>query len=161
MCSVARDNRKLAAVPKFELLKMKSRRGPLSPGQFQKLFETPCRPPCSPCVYRLIVPVFASANQSASLLEGETKNDESRILPLSDSLARLLSCVKQREGHVFPSKRAMQAAFPKACATAKIEGLLVDDLRWSAARNLMSAGVATSGREENEWTPRRQRFSEV
>ena len=42
---------------------------------------------------------------------------------------------------MFPSKRAMQAAFPKACATAKIEGLLVHDLRRSAVRNLMNTGV--------------------
>lgn len=76
-----------------------------------------------------------------TLLEGETKNDESRILPMSDTLVKLLSAVKNREGRVFPSKRAMQAAFPKACAAAKIEGLMVHDLRRSAVRNLMNAGV--------------------
>jgi hypothetical protein len=76
-----------------------------------------------------------------TLLEGETKNDESRILPMSDSLVKLLSAVKNRERRVFPSKRAMQAAFPKACKTAKIEGLMVHDLRRSAVRNLMNAGV--------------------
>ena len=53
----------------------------------------------------------------------------------------LLSGVKRREGRVFPSKRAMQAAFPKACAAAKIKGLMVHDLRRSAVRNLMDAGV--------------------
>jgi integrase len=76
-----------------------------------------------------------------TLLEGETKNDESRILPLSNTLAKLLSRVEKREGRVSPSKRAMQAAFPKACTAAKIEGLMVHDLRRSAARNLTSAGV--------------------
>lgn len=75
------------------------------------------------------------------LPEGETKNDESCILPLSDSLVGLLSRVKRREGRVFPSKRAMQAAFPKACKAARIEGLMVHDLRRSAVRNLMNAGV--------------------
>jgi integrase len=153
MFSLARDNEKLTAIPKFELLKTKSRQGFLPPEQFQKLFDAmPTNlQPMLILLYHSGVRVgeaerieWPAVNLDAAtitLLEGETKNDESRILPLSDSLVRLLSRVKQREGRVFPSKRAMQAAFPKACAVAKIEGLLVHDLRRSAVRNLMEAGT--------------------
>jgi integrase len=153
MFSLARDNEKLTAIPKFELLKTKSRQGFLPPAQFQKLFDAMPNnlQPMLLLLYHSGVRVgeaerieWPAVNLDAAtitLLEGETKNDESRILPLSDALVRLLSRVKQREGRVFPSKRAMQAAFPKACAVAKIEGLLVHDLRRSAVRNLMDAGT--------------------
>jgi integrase len=153
MFSIARDNGKLTVVPKFELLKEKSRQGFLPPEVFQKLFNTmPTNlQPMLLLLYHSGVRVgeaerieWPAVNLDAAtitLLEGETKNDESRILPLSDSLVTLLSRVKKREGRVFPSKRAMQAAFPNACAAAKIKGLMVHDLRRSAVRNLMDAGV--------------------
>jgi len=153
MFSLARDNGKLTAVPKFELLKTKSRQGFLPPEQFQKLFDAMpmSLQPMLLLLYHSGVRVgeaerieWPAVNLDAAritLLEGETKNDESRILPLSNSLVGLLSRVKQREGRVFPSKRAMQAAFPKACKAAAIEGLMVHDLRRSAVRNLMNAGV--------------------
>jgi integrase len=153
MFSLARDNGKLTAVPKFELPKTKSRQGFLPPEQFQKLFDAmPTNlQPMLLLLYHSGVRVgeaerieWSAVNLDAAtitLLEGETKNDESRILPLSDSLVTLLSRVKLREGRVFPSKRAMQAAFPKACAAAKIKGLMVHDLRRSAVRNLMHADV--------------------
>ena len=153
MFSLARDNAKLTAVPKFELLKEKSRQGFLPPEAFQKLFDaTPANlQPMLLLLYHSGVRVgeaerikWTAVNLDAAtitLLQGETKNDESRILPLSDSLVTLLSRVKQREGRVFPSKRAIQAAFPKACKAAGIEGLMVHDLRRSAVRNLMNAGV--------------------
>ena len=153
MFSLARDNGKLTAVPKFELLKTKSRQGFLPPEQFQKLFDAmPTNlQPMLLLLYHSGVRVgeaerieWAAVDLDAAritLLEGETKNDESRILPLSNSLVGLLSRVKQREGRVFPSKRAMQAAFQKACKAAGIEGLMVHDLRRSAVRNLMNASV--------------------
>jgi len=153
MFSLARDNGRLTAVPKFELLKEKSRQGFLLPAAFQKLFDampTHLRPMLL-LLYQSGVRVgeaeriqWPAVNLDAAtitLLEGETKNDDSRVLPLSDSLVALLSRVKQREGRVFPSKRAMQAAFPAACKAAGIEGLMVHDLRRSAVRNLMDAGV--------------------
>jgi len=76
-----------------------------------------------------------------TLLEGETKNDESRELPLVTPLVKLLEGVKRCEGAVFPSKRTMQAAWKTACNKAKIEGLMIHDLRRSAVRNLMNANV--------------------
>jgi len=153
MFSLARDNGKLTAVPKFELLKTKSRQGFLPPEQFQKLFDamlTDLKPMLLLLYHsgvrvgeaeRIEWPAVDLDAARITLLEGETKNDESRVLPLSNSLVKLLSRVEKREGRVFPSKRAMQAAFPKACKTAKIEGLMVHDLRRSAIRNLMNAGV--------------------
>jgi integrase len=153
MFSLAQDNGKLTVAPKFELLKEKSRQGFLPPEAFQKLFNAmPTHlQPMLLLLYHSGVRIgeaerieWSAVNLDAAtitLLEGETKNDDSRILPLSDSMVTLLSRVKRREGRVFPSKRAMQAAFPKACATAKIKGLMVHDLRRSAVRNLMNAGV--------------------
>jgi len=153
MFSLAQDNGKLTVAPKFELLKEKSRQGFLPPEAFQKLFNVmPTHlQPMLLLLYHSGVRVgeaerieWPAVNLDAAtitLLEGETKNDESRILPLSDSLVTLLSRIKKREGRVFPSKRAMQTAFPKACAAAKIKGLMVHDLRRSAVRNLMDAGV--------------------
>jgi integrase len=153
MFSLARDNKKLTNVPKFELLKTKSRQGFLPPEQFQKLFDAmPTNlQPMLLLLYHSGVRVGEAeriewtavdlAAARITLLEGETKNDASRILPLSDSLVALLSRVKHCEGRVFPSKRAMQSAFPKACKAAGIEGLMVHDLRRSAVRNLMNAGV--------------------
>ena len=153
MFSLARDNSKLTIVPKFELLKEKSRQGFLPPKMFQKLFDKMPSDfqPMLLLLYSAGVRVgeaekieWPAVNLDAAtitLLEGETKNDESRVLPLSDSLVTLLARVKQREGRVFPSKRALQAAFATACKAAGIEGLLVHDLRRSAVRNLMDAGV--------------------
>jgi integrase len=153
MFSLARDNSKLTAVPKFELLKEKSRQGFLPPKIFQRLFDKmqPDFQPMLLLLYSAGVRVgeaekieWPAVNLDAAtitLLSGETKNDESRVLPLSDSLVTLLARVKQREGRVFPSKRALQAAFATGCKAAGIEGLLVHDLRRSAVRNLMNAGV--------------------
>ena len=153
MFSLARDNGKLTAVPKFELLKEKSRQGFLPPKVFQKLFDampTNLQPMLLLLYHsgvrvgeaeRIEWPAVNLDTAIITLLEGETKNDESRILPLSDTLVMLLSRVKQRQGRVFPSKRAMQEAFGKACQAAGIEGLMVHDLRRSAVRNLMNAGV--------------------
>ncbi len=173
MFSLARDNGKLTLVPKFELLRTKSRQGFLPPEQFQKLFDAmPTNlQPMLLLLYHSGVRVgeaesieWTAVDLDAAritLLEGETKNDESRILPLSDSLVGLLSRVKQRKGRVFPSKRAMQAAFPKACKAARIEGLMVHDLRRSAVRNLMNAGVQQAVAMKISAAPRRKRFSEV
>jgi integrase len=138
---------------RMDFLWAQSRQGFLPPEQFQKLFDvmpTNLQPMLLLLYHagvrvgeaeRIEWPAVDLDAARITLLEGETKNDESRILPLSNSLVELLSRVKQRKGRVFPSKRVMQAAFPKACAVTKIEGLLIHDLRRSAVRNLMNAGV--------------------
>lgn len=154
MFTLARDTGKLTNVPKFELLRGKSRSGFLPPESFQALVNAiPVRfVPLLVLLYQTGVRVGEAEKiewtevdldaAKITLLEGQTKNDESRILPLSDELVKLLSAEKKREGRIFPSKRAMQAVFPAACKEAGIEGLLIHDLRRSAVRNLRKAGVA-------------------
>lgn len=154
MFTLAYDNRKLTHLPKFNLLKGKSRSGFLPHDQFQKLFNAMPKHlrPLLLLLYFTGVRVGEAEKiewtavdlktARITLLEGETKNNQPRVLPLPDSLVTLLSAVKVREGRVFPTKRAMQSAFAKACATAGIEGLMIHDLRRSAVRNLRQAGVA-------------------
>jgi integrase len=153
MFTLARDNGKLTYVPKFELLKEKSRQGFLTHEAFQTLFNAmpPRLQPLLLLLYTTGVRIGEAEQIQWSavdlngaritLLEGETKNDESRELPLVPPLVKLLEGVKHREGAVFPSKRTMQGAWDAARTKAKIEGLLIHDLRRSAVRNLMNADV--------------------
>jgi integrase len=154
MFTLARDCGKLTLAPKFELLPGNHRSGFLPHESFQKLFDVmPSRlQPLLLLLYstgvrvgeaeRIEWPAVDLDAAKITLREGETKNDESRVLPLRDELVKLLSAVKHREGRVFPTKRSMEPAFKKACAAAGIEGLLVHDLRRSAVRNLRKAGIA-------------------
>lgn len=153
MFTLAREADKLTSVPKFDLLKGKSRSGFLPAEAFQKLFDAmPSRlQPMLLLLYTTGVRVGEAEKikwenvdlngGKMTLLAGETKSDESRVLPLVPELVKLLSALPSREGRVFPTKGQMQDAFPKACAAAGIEGLLVHDLRRSAVRNLRKAGV--------------------
>ena len=129
------------------------RTGFLPPAGFQKLFdaipsrlqpmvlflyETGCR------VGEAAKIEWSAVNLDAgtiTLLQGETKNSDSRVLPLSATLVTLLSNVTDRSGKVFPSKGVLQNAWKDAIAEAGIEGLLIHDLRRLAVRNLRRAGV--------------------
>jgi integrase len=154
MFNLARDCGKLTSMPRFALLPSKSRSGFLPAESFQKLFDNmPSRlQPMLLLLYTTGVRVGEAERiewsavdldgANITLLEGETKNDEGRVLPLVPELVKLLTRMPSREGRVFPTKRAMQQAFPTACAAAKIEGLLVHDLRRSAVRELRHAGIA-------------------
>jgi integrase len=153
MFSLAQANGKLTTAPKIELLKERSRQGFLPHESFQKLFDAmPARlQPLLLLLYQTGVrpgeaeqiqwPAVDLHGARITLLEGETKNGQSRTLPLSAALVELLSAVKHREGAVFPSKRSLQAAWKTATAKAGIEGLLIHDLRRSAVRNMMKAGA--------------------
>jgi integrase len=94
----------------------------------------------------------------AILLLGEqTKNGEPRIIPLTDALVAMLEKSRVKEGLVFDATN-LRRYWQKACVTAglgtlteiddKIEkiyaGLIIHDLRRSAVRNLMNAGVNES-----------------
>lgn len=87
-------------------------------------------------------------------LEGEqTKNSDPRTVPLPDVLVKMLSQLP-REGRVFDATN-LRKAWHKACVAAglgkltKVEGkpdpryngLTIHDLRRSAVKNLMKAGV--------------------
>jgi integrase len=149
----AKDSDKITTIPKFDLLPWKSRQGFLPVEAFQKLFDAmPAHlRPLLLLLYTTGVRVgeagkiqWTAVNLNAAtitLLEGETKNDEARNLPLVPVLVEMLTAVKVREGEVFPSKWAMQHAWHKACKAAGISGLLIHDLRRSAVRNMMATGA--------------------
>jgi integrase len=74
-------------------------------------------------------------------LEGEqTKTSEARIVPLPDVLIRALKKVKKKEGLVFNDTN-LREEWTTAVKAAEMTGLLVHDLRRSAIRNLIAAGV--------------------
>ena len=75
-------------------------------------------------------------------LEGEqTKTSEARIIPLPDVLVSVLKDVKLKEGLVFDC-RGLRDEWSKAVKAAEMPNLLIHDLRRSAIRNLIAAGVA-------------------
>ncbi|HET6178583.1 MAG TPA: site-specific integrase [Candidatus Sulfotelmatobacter sp.] len=85
----------------------------------------------------------------------ETKNDEPRVVPLPSVLVNTLREVTPKVGPVFDSTN-LRKEWTKACAARglgriikvegkkydpRYEGLIVHDLRRSAVRNLVNAGV--------------------
>jgi len=89
------------------------------------------------------------------LEEDQTKNSEARIVPLPDALVDLLRHVdEKKEGAVFDTTN-LRKEWHKACVAAglgqiikvdgkadpKYTGLIIHDLRRSAIKNLMKAGV--------------------
>lgn len=88
------------------------------------------------------------------LEKDQTKNQEARIVPLPDVLVDILDKIERKEGSVFDATN-LRKEWYKACAAAgfgtltKIEGkpdpvytgLNIHDLRRSAIKNLMKAGV--------------------
>jgi integrase len=149
MFNLARDNGKLTTIPKFDLLTVKARQGFLPHESFQKLFDAmPSRlQPLLLLLYQTGVRIgeaekieWSSVDLDAgtiTLQEGETKNSEARVLPLTPELITLLSAVANRSGKVFLSKGVMENNWHKACKAAGIEGLMIHSLRRSAVRNMM------------------------
>jgi len=70
----------------------------------------------------------------------QTKTSEPRIVPLPDVLLHTLKRVKKKEGLVFDDTN-LREEWTKAVAVAGMPRLLVHDLRRSAIRNLIAAGV--------------------
>ena len=70
----------------------------------------------------------------------QTKTSEPRVVPLPDVLIDALKRVKKKEGLVFDDTN-LREEWTKAVAAAEMPGLLVHDLRRSAIRNLIAAGV--------------------
>ncbi|MGA7449106.1 MAG: site-specific integrase [Terriglobales bacterium] len=85
----------------------------------------------------------------------ETKNDEPRVVPLPSVLVMLLSEIEPKRGRVFDGTN-LRKEWITACAACglghkievkdkpydpRYEGLIVHDLRRSAVRNLVNAGV--------------------
>src|SRR6202034_364905 len=159
MFTHARDKtHKLTQIPSFDLLPVIARQGFLPHESFQKLFDAmPSRlQPLLLLLYHTGVRIgeaekieWDAVNLDAgrdeegrvegaiTLMEGETKNNEARVLPLSSQLVTLLSAVENRSGKVFPSKGVMENQWKKAGRTGGIEGLMIHSLRRSAVRNMM------------------------
>jgi integrase len=93
---------------------------------------------------------------------GTTKNDEGRLVYLTPELGRLLGeqlervrAVERQTGRIIPflfpylsgrrragqRRRDFRKAWAKACEKAKVPGRLRHDLRRTAVRNLVNAGV--------------------
>ncbi|MGC1607680.1 MAG: site-specific integrase [Candidatus Acidiferrum sp.] len=70
----------------------------------------------------------------------QTKTSEARVVPLPDVLIQVLRKVKKKEGLVF-SDTNLREEWAEATKAAEMPGLLVHDLRRSAIRNLIAAGV--------------------
>jgi integrase len=75
------------------------------------------------------------------LEDEQTKTSEARIIPLPDVLVSVLKNVKLKEGLVFDI-RGLRDEWSKAVKAAEMPNLLIHDLRRSAIRNLIDAGVA-------------------
>jgi len=88
------------------------------------------------------------------LEEDQTKNSEARTIPIPDVLVKMLAKVEPKEGKVFDTTN-LRKAWQKACVAAglgtltevdeksdpRYTGLIIHDLRRSAIKNLMKAGV--------------------
>jgi len=70
----------------------------------------------------------------------QTKTSEARIIPLPEVLVKTLKSVKIRQGLVFDDP-ALCDEWSNAVVAAELPGLLIHDLRRSAIRNLIAAGV--------------------
>jgi integrase len=159
MFNLARDNGKLTMIPKFDLLPVKARQGFLPQENFQKLFDAmPSRlQPLLLLLYHTGIRIgeaekiqWDAVNLDAAtitLLEGETKNSDARVLPLTPELVTLLSGVENRSGRVFPSAGVMENQWAAACKAAGITpglksgGLVIHAMRRTAVRHMMQAGA--------------------
>jgi integrase len=154
MLNIARIDGKIQYMPVVKLLKEPpARKGFMERAQFAKLLsKLPVHlRPLITFLYYCAVRVGEASQIDWSqvdidgalirLEDDQTKTGEPRIVPLPDVLVDALRQVKQKEGRVF-SVEGLRDEWAKATETAGMKGLLVHDLRRSAVRNLISAGVA-------------------
>jgi integrase len=167
MLSIAHEDGKIQFPPKIRLLKPgAARKGFLPRDQFDKVLAglpANLKPLitflyfCGVRVGEALQIEWAQVDLPAGLirLEGEqTKNAEPRTVPLPDVLVGMLEMVDDKSGKVFDGTN-LRKCWWHACVGAelgtltKIEGkrdprytgLIIHDLRRSAIRNLIKAGV--------------------
>jgi integrase len=100
------------------------------------------------------------AERTVRLNPGETKNDEGRIIPMTDELYETLATCRQKRDELYPDSRLVFSLagepiktfydhWRKACKLASLwdeendrSGRLLHDARRTGARNLVRAGVS-------------------
>ena len=100
-------------------------------------------------VLNLRVEQVSIADRTIRLNPGETKNDEGRIVIMTDRVRRLLElCVagKSARDYVFTRAnkkpvRDFRRTWKKICEQAGVSELLFHDLRRSAVRNMVQSGI--------------------
>lgn len=153
MFNIARTDGKIQFMPVVRLLKEPPpRKGFLARAQFEHLLsKLPAHlRPLVTFLYYCGVRVgeatqieWSQVDLDAALIRLEveqTKTSEARVVPLPDVLVQVLKKVKKKEGLVF-SDRNLREEWTVATKAAEMPGLLVHDLRRSAIRNLIGAGV--------------------
>lgn len=171
MLNIAREDGKLAVVPKIRLLKEPpARKGFLPRADFEKLLAALPKAlrPLITLLYYCGVRLgeaqqiqWPQVDLKAGLIrleEDQTKSGEQRIVPIPDVLLAMLAPVQPKDGTVFDSTN-LRTEWARACAAVGLgtlekkkseagwkyetySGLIVHDLRRSAIRNLRLAGVA-------------------
>jgi integrase len=167
MLILAHEDKKIQVVPKIRLLKGNpARKGFLAQEQFNSLvsFLPLNLKPLITFLYYCGVRLgeaeqieWSQVDLKAALIrleEDQTKNSEARTIPLPDVLVKMLLKVDPKEGKVFDTPN-LRKAWQKACVAAglgtltevdgkadpRYTGLIIHDLRRSAIKNLMKAGV--------------------
>jgi len=163
MLRLAYEDGKIHRMPKIRMLKEPpARKGFLQREQFEKLLAAlpeHLRPLvtflyyCGARLGEALQITWLQVDLKAALIRFEpeqTKTDEARYVPLPDVLLALLAKMEPKEGTVFASEN-LRKEWMKACAgvglgtldrtTWQYSGLIIHDLRRSAIKNLMKAGV--------------------
>lgn len=171
MLRIAHEDGRIQSVPKIRLLKEPpARKGFLTVEKFEELLAllpTHLRPLiaflyyCGVRVGEARQIEWSQVDLSAPCIrleEGQTKNDEARIIPLHPMLVDILSAMEQKSGRVFDDTN-LRVEWERACTLAGLgkrvqqtseagniwyaySGLMVHDLRRSAIRNMVTvAGV--------------------
>jgi integrase len=169
MLNLAKREKKIHDVPFIEFQKEPPpRKGFVEQADFERLLNllpTHLRPLvtllyyCGTRVGQALKTEWSQVDLKKRLIrfEGEaTKNDEAQLLPMGSRLFDLLKDVTPKTGRVFDGTN-LRKSWMTACAAAglgrkievegkpydpRYEGLTVHDLRRSAVRNLVNAGVA-------------------
>lgn len=156
---------RVTAIPRFEMLpENNTRQGFLRPEQYEKL-KAELLPELVPllvvgyhvgCRRGELVPlkieqVDLDAKQ-IRLYAGTTKNDEGRVLPIYGDMESVLKAQLEELVKRWPRCRFLfhrsgqpikvfRESWDRACERAGVPGLLFHDLRRSAVRNMIRAGV--------------------
>jgi integrase len=153
MFNLARIRGKIQSMPVVQLLREPTpRKGFVTSAQFERLLS--CLPanlrPLVTFLYYCGVRVgeatqieWGQVDLEAALIRLEsdqTKTSEARVIPLPDVLVTTLNATGDKQGAVFDATN-LRKEWERATQAANVPGLYVHDLRRSAIRNLINAGV--------------------